>query len=128
MLARRLLIALAILLGLTALAGGLAAPPRVVTPSAPGAPPGGPAVASQPVERTLDASGTGQVVRARVGQSVVIQVRSDRLDTVSLGDYGDESVDPQAPARFELLADTPGRYPIELELAQRRIGTLDVRP
>ena len=133
MLARRLLIALAILLGLTALAGGLAAPPRVVTPSAPGAPPGGPAVASagkppRPLERVLDADAAGQRVRARVGQPVVIEVRTDVLDTVSLAEYGNQPAEPDSPARFELLADTPGRYAIDLLEAGRRIGVLEVRP
>jgi hypothetical protein len=127
-LVRRLLIALAVLLVLTALAGGLAAPPGPVAPGSPEAPPAEPVASTQPVEKTLDAAVTGQQVRARVGQSVVIQVRSDHVETISLDQYGNQSADAATPARFELLADAPGRYAISLLEEGRRIGTLDVQP
>jgi hypothetical protein len=127
MLARRLLIALAVLLLLTAVAASVA--PRetgsrddaAVTP----APPAKPAV--EPVQETLDASAEGQRVLARVGQTVTIVVRSDTLDTVSLAELGAETTEPDSPARFELLADAPGSYPIELLQADRRIGVLEIR-
>ena len=31
------------------------------------------------------------------------------------------------PARFELLAETPGTYPLVLVDEERRIGTLEIR-
>ena len=77
MLARRLLIALAVLMALTALTASLApretAPQQEdsATPAAPTAP------APEPVEETLDAGGEGQRVVARVGQNVIIVVRSE---------------------------------------------------
>ena len=128
-LARRLLIALAVLMGLTALAAGVA--PRRPVPGGFGAE--APPVASagqppRPLERVLDADAAGQRVRARVGQPVVIEVRTDVLDTVSLAEYGNQPAEPDSPARFELLADTPGRYAIDLLEAGRRIGVLEVRP
>ena len=127
MLARRLLLALAVLMLLTALAASLA--PRktalqgdsAATPAAPAEP------AVEPVQQTLDASAEGQRVLARVGQTVTIVVRSDTLDTVSLAEVGSETTEPDSPARFELLADVPGSYPIELLEAGRRIGVLEIR-
>ena len=126
MLARRLLIALAVLMALTALAASVAprdrAPQEDDTPAqaAPSAP------AREPVHETLDAAGEGQRVVARVGQDVVIIVRSEELDTVTLAEVGAETAEPDSPARFELLADVPGSYPIELLEADRRIGVLEI--
>ena len=64
---------------------------------------------------------------ARVGQTVTIIVRSDTLDTVSLAELGAETTEPDSPAHFEVLADAPGSYPIELLQAGRRIGVLEIR-
>src|SRR4051812_42869153 len=126
MLARRLLIVLAVLLGLTALAAGVA--PRRSSHGR-GAAPAAQATRppATPVNRSLDASLSGQRVRARVGQTVVIIVKSDALDSVSLQNVETKPVEPGLPARFELLADTPGRYAIELTEAKRTIGTLEIR-
>ena len=126
MLARRLLIALAVLLVVTALAAGLAPrdSPLRTTPS-----PTSPALsqaAAEPVDVTLDAQEEGQRVDAEVGQLVTIVVRSDELASVSFADLGTETADPESPARFEWLADTPGTYPIELLESERRIGELVV--
>jgi hypothetical protein len=128
MVARRLLIALAVLLGLTALAAGVAPRERLGTDSAP---PASPAPtreqASGVVQRTLDAGATGQRVVARVGQTVVLTVRSDSLETVSLDDVGVKTAEPSSSARFELLADVPGSYAIDLLESEKRIGTLEIR-
>jgi hypothetical protein len=128
-LARRLLIVLAVLIGLTALASGVAPREPVVREdgSRPAVPP---ADTSPPgvVERTLSAGRTGQRVVARIGQTVVITIEGAALDTVRLAEYGDETVEPASPARFELLADVPGSYAIDLLEAGRRIGTLEIRP
>ena len=127
MLARRLLIALAILMALTALAAGVA--PResalrggdeTATPAAVGSP------APEPVEEVLDAQGEGQRVQAEVGQIVRLTVRSDELATVSLENMGIETADSDSPAIFELLADVPGSYAIDLLDPERRIGTLEI--
>ena len=126
MLARRLLIALALLMALTALAAGLAPrkSPLSDTPS-----PTSPAIsqaAAEPVEKTLDAQADDQRVDARVGQIVRITVNTDELDSVELGELGTETADPESPAHFEILADAPGTYPIELLQAERQIGELVV--
>ena len=127
MLARRLLIALAVLMALTALAAGLAprdSPLRDDASPTPSAEAGEPSEA--PVEATLDASSEGQRVEARVGQMVRIVVNSTELDSVELAEVGTETAEPDSPARFELLAEIPGSYAIELLEAERRIGTLEI--
>lgn len=127
MLARRLLIALAVLMALTALAAGIA--PRdnalrgdeqAATPTVSGSP------APAPVEQVLDAQSEGQRVQAKVGQLVRITVRSDELATVSLENIGIETADTDSPAIFELLADVPGSYGIDVIDPDRRIGTLEI--
>jgi hypothetical protein len=120
---------LLVLLVLTAIAAGLA--PRAVQIAgrdpAMAAPPAG--TTNVPtVEETLNEEGMNQRVTARAGQPVVIDVQGDQLDTVSIENLGVETVDPDSPAHFELLADTPGRYPITLLEARRQIGTLIVAP
>jgi hypothetical protein len=127
-LARRLLILLAVLLGLTALAAGVA--PRESLRDDPGtaSPPPSARAPAEPLEQTLDAQSSGQRVVARVGQTVVITVESTELDSVSLAEHEIEPVEPDSPARFELLADTPGNYAIDLLQADRTIGTLEIRP
>jgi hypothetical protein len=128
MVARRLLIVLAVLLGLTALAAGVAprstldhdAPPPVAAAPTP-------APATGTVQKTLDAQSTGQRVEARIGQTVTITVKSDTLETVTLDQYGDKTAEPDSAAQFELLADVPGSYPITLQDSGQEIGELDIR-
>jgi hypothetical protein len=129
MLARRMLIVLAVLLGMIALAAGVAPRERLQTDST--TPPPAAAPTSEPasgrVQKTLDAGATGQQVVARVGQTVVITVRSDTLETVSLAEVGVKTAEPASSARFELLADVPGTYGIDLLESEQRIGTLEIR-
>ena len=55
-----------------------------------------------------------------------LEVRGDELDSVQLlGEI--EPIDVNSPAIFELYADRPGSYPIELVDGERQVGTLDVR-
>jgi hypothetical protein len=127
-LARRLLILLAVVLGLTALAAGVAprepadtggSPPAAVSPS--GAPP-------EPVEHTLSTSPEGEEerVEAELGQVVRLTIEGDELDSVAVGELRIEPIAPDSPATFELLLDVPGSYPITLLGSGRRIGVLDV--
>jgi hypothetical protein len=128
MVARRLLIVLAVLLGLTTLAAGVAPRPSL-DPDRGAVPPGNPAPAQATgrVARTLDAAATGQHVVAKVGQTVVLTVRSSVLRTVSLAEVGVRTAEPDSPAQFEMFADVPGMYPIELLDPEQRIGTLEIR-
>ena len=144
MLGRRLLVLMAVLLGLTALAAALAPRPTVVPPggrliaptptttpsptpsaSAQAAPP------SQEVVRTIDASKGARFarVRAHVGDTVRLTVRGDVLDAVEIDGIDQiEPVEAGSPARFEFFADERGQFPIVLIDGDRRIGQLDVRP
>jgi plastocyanin len=95
--------------------------------------PSPPATLSDPnafdVSETLSAApGTRpQTVQAEIGDTVEIIVEGSEPDTVALGDLSAEGVEPGYPARFELLADTPGTYPLILTNAGRQIGTLLIR-
>ena len=126
MLARRLLIALAVLMVITALAAGLAPRESALDSDSPSPSATAGEVAQEPVMQTLDAQADDQRVEAKVGQIVRIVVTSDELDTVSMADVGFETTEPDSPARFELLADVPGTYPIELLEADRQIGELEI--
>ena len=127
-LARRLLILLAVLLGLTALAAGVApreeagtggSPPVAVSPS--GSP-------SEPVEHmlTIGPEGEEERVEAELGQVVRLTIEGDEPESVAVGELGIEPVTADSPAIFELLLDVPGSYPITLLDSGRRIGVLEV--
>jgi hypothetical protein len=123
------LIVLAVLLGLTALAAGVA--PRERLSSDSGGAPARVVPTREPttglVQKTLDAGAMDQRVVARVGQTVVLTVRSESLETVSLAEIGVKTAEPDSPARFELLADVPGSYAIDALESERQIGTLEIR-
>src|SRR4051812_23487309 len=141
MLGRRLLVLMAVLLGLTALATALApragvAPPggRLTTPTptaraAPSAP-AAPATEPTVVQRTVDAGPGARFarVRARVGDTVRLSVRAKVLDAVQIAGLDQiEPVEPGVPARFEFLADEAGAHPLVLLDAKHRFGVLDIR-
>src|SRR5215210_875302 len=129
MLARRLLILLAVLMGLTALASGVA-PRQPVTRSAPDTGPPAPAVSPEPaLEATVDATRRepAQVV-VREGRTLTLQVANDEPDSVTIDGLDRiEVVDADSPARFELLAEPAGSYAIELVDAGKTVGTLEIR-
>src|SRR5215211_5130657 len=97
MLARRLLIALALLMAITALAAGLAPRESAHREDASPTPSTSAAPEAEPVEATLDAASEGQLVKAEVGQIVRIVVNTDELDSVQVGDLGTETADPDSP-------------------------------
>jgi hypothetical protein len=68
----------------------------------------------------------GKTVDAEVGDRVQITVQGADADSVALGDLAVEDVEAGLPARFELLADTPGTYPIVALNDNRRIGALEI--
>jgi len=142
MLGRRLLVLMAVLLGLTALAAALAPRPTVVPPrsrlkASPTPGPSGAATAeaaSRVVARTLSADQRAgragkNIVRAREGDTVRLTVRGDVLDAVEVQGVDQiEAMDVGAPAHFEFTADEVGQHAIVLLDANRRIGRLDIRP
>jgi hypothetical protein len=68
-----------------------------------------------------------RTVDAELGDQVQITVDSTKIDSVQLGDLDTEPVEPGIPASFQLLADTPGSYPLVTQSDERTIGTLVVR-
>jgi hypothetical protein len=125
------------LVGLMVLVVTVAPPDRGrgngATPTIAPSPPGAGAALSDPdafdVSAQLSAAtgAASKTVDAEVGDRVEITVEGSGPDSVALGDLAMQSVDAGTPARFELLADTPGAYPIVLVNDQRQIGTLEVR-
>jgi hypothetical protein len=136
MLGRRFLLIVAVLMGMTALAASVA--PRDpalrdrgrATPSATPSPPE-PAPADGVVEARLEeisAGGRRERVVVERGELIELVVSSSEIGSVNLeGLDRIEPVDPESAARFEILAEPPGEYPIELLDAERRIGTLVIR-
>jgi hypothetical protein len=134
MLGRRFLLLVAVLMGLTALAASVAPREplvrdrRAATPSP--TPTSEPTVTADDTVRTVEKTiGTAEEpakITVRTGDLVRIAVTGDELDSVRLLDKI-ESIDAESPAVFEIYADRPGTYPIELVEGERRVGTLVVR-
>ena len=125
MTARRLLLFAAVLMLLAALAFALAPGPGGPEPTP------GPATARSVdvIERELKADGTDQSIVARVGDLIRFEVAGDYLDQVEIERLDRiDPIEPLTPARFEVIADAAGVYPIRLVDADRRIGRLDIRP
>ncbi len=125
MIARRLLLLAAVLMLLTALAAGLAPQPDDgSTPSTPRA-----ALSPEIVEESISASEDDQNVQAAVGDLIRLEVTGDVLDQVQIERLDRiDPIEPTTPARFEVIPETAGVYPIRLVDADRRIGRLDIRP
>ena len=139
MFGRRILVLVAVLMGLTALAASLAPPPESIrrgratptpTPARTATPaPGAAATASDSVSARLRAGGRPRTITAAQGDTVQIDVTGDVLDTVVIPGLAiAEPIDPESPAHVELYADAAGRYPIGLLDAGRRIGWLRITP
>jgi hypothetical protein len=135
MLGRRFLLLVAVLMGLTALAATIAPRQPLVaersqratpTPSPTPSPSAAPGGTLRAVERTISADSKPVRVAVRHGQQVQLTVTGSALDSVSLLDEI-EPIEEDSPALFDVLADTPGEYPIQLVDSGRRIGTLVVR-
>ena len=81
------------------------------------------------VSETLSAApgAKARTVDAEIGDRVELIVDGATIDSVALGELSMKSVEPGVPARFELLAETAGSYPVVLVNENRRIGTLVIR-
>jgi hypothetical protein len=129
MLGRRFLLLVAVLMGLTALAASVA--PRqpidrgAVTPTpTPSLSPGTGDL--QTVSKKLNTAEGNTRVVVDEGDLVDLEVSGSEVDSVTLLDEV-VPIDPDSPAQFQLLADEPGEFPIELLDADRQVGTLVVR-
>jgi hypothetical protein len=130
--ARRLLLLLAVLLALTIVGSSIApppGPPGLRDAASPSPTPRAPAAAPKAVRATLSGASdrAARSVTARLGDQVQLVVTAPDIDAVALGDLDTAPVEPGLPARFDLLADERGRFPVVLLNAGRRVGTLVVR-
>jgi hypothetical protein len=136
---RRALLLFAIVLGLAAFAASISRPGKDSRESeqttAP--PQGEPTVAPGPAEErpvTLRFNAEReQVRRLEVGQAATLQVSVDEPGQVEIPLLGQaDAAEPVTPARFEIFASEPGRYPIGFTPASgeesRPAGILDVTP
>jgi hypothetical protein len=134
MLGRRFLLLVAVLMGLTALAASIApreplireGARRTATATPTPTPSASAATPTRTVKKTLMITAEPGRITVREGALLELTVKGDELDSVSLLD-DIEPIERESPAVFELLADTPGQYPIELIDSGRRVGTLVVR-
>jgi hypothetical protein len=129
MLGRRFLILVAVLMGMTALAASVAPRQPVVprdrqesTPTP--APAGSPTLVT--VQKEISTTDEDARVAVHEGDLVELTISGPERDSVLLLDRMD-TIHPNSPARFSVLARERGQYPIELLAADRRIGTLVVR-
>jgi hypothetical protein len=76
---------------------------------------------------TTKAGAKLKTVEAVLGDRVQITVDGSEPDSVALGELRTEQVEQGLPARFEMLAETPGTYPLVLLNDERQIGTLKIR-
>ena len=135
---RRALLLFAIVLGLAAIATSLSRPGdrdgeddgAPATATAPSATPA-PGTSGPRAELTF-AAGDGGAQRIRTGQAATVLVEVDEPGQAAIEDLGvSAAAEPLTPARFELLASRPGRYPIVFTPASGgeplEAGTLVVR-
>jgi hypothetical protein len=139
MFGRRLAILVVVLMGLTALAASISPPPQPLPREATSTPAPSPSPAAT---ATPDPAVSGVVVarmeigppgsplarvRARAGETVMLEVSGDVVDAVGVGHLPViEPIDPDSPAQLQIVTDAPGRYPVRLLDQGREIGVLDV--
>jgi len=134
MAARRLVIVMLILLGVSLVAGTLAPSPvddaDQEEPATPSPPPRAEGEGGRLVEERIDADADGrETIPIRVGDQLALTVRTSEADEVEIPDIGElEFASPLAPARFDLLATEEAIYPIRLVEADRVIGQIEVEP
>lgn len=141
MAARRLVVAMLVMLALSTLAAALVpraapkpgkqntVPARGATPRRPALPPPAPA-AGRLRRSTLaaDARRPTTVTVAR-GDQLLLRVAAATADQVEIEGLGQvQPVQPGTPALFDLLADRPGLFAVRLVDSGRRVGSIRVRP
>ena len=63
----------------------------------------------------------GDLIQLEVAGDVLDQVEIEQLDRI-------DAIEPLTPARFEVIAEQAGVFPVRLIEADRRIGRLDIEP
>ena len=137
MAARRLLILMVVLLGVSTLAAALVPPQgeeqratstdtKTGRPTQAGEDRGPP---GRLIKRTIRVAPHGaDTVRIHRDDQLALTVRSGVADQVEIPAFGQlEDMTPEAPARFNLLPDRTGTFAVRLLAAGRVIGRIEVR-
>ena len=132
MLGRRLLIFVAVLMGLAALAAAVAPRDAAFTPEVREPVPAAPQAPADPPVQRLDAGGSGQAVEAAAGERIRLEVTSAEPVTVQVGEGRlVEAAAPAAPARFSLRYEEAAEAPVRVLGAgpgeARIVGVVRVR-
>ncbi len=70
-----------------------------------------------------------KVVKGRVGDLIVIRVRSDTPDIAKIAALGVEgAVGPGIAGLLSFQAGQPGRFPVGLTVSGRRVGAVEIAP
>ncbi len=128
---RRLVLLVAVLVGLLAVGAGLAARPQVRAGDPPRTADRTPVELRSPPAKTLRAGARRpRTVSVPAGEELQLTVTGvDAPDVVELAGLDrQEQIAPDTPAVFDLLADRPGTYPVVLVGGERRLGALRVTP
>jgi hypothetical protein len=132
MLGRRFLLVVAVLMGLTALAASVAPRERTVRDESRAGREPTPTTSAgartlETIRLEISADETGQRVVVSKGDVLALEVTASGLEAVRmLGEI--DAATPNTAARFHIVADRAGEYPIELVgSSERQIGTLVVR-
>jgi hypothetical protein len=129
--ARRLLIVMLLLLGISTLGAALIPSERLerarTTSTTQQLPPDTLPSGNLVLAKVRVAPGRLPVVGIKLGQQLLLRVSAKARDDVEIPRLGlTEAVDPVTPARFDLLPTEPGRYAIRLVHAGRTVGEIDV--
>ena len=131
MAARRLILAMIVLLVASSVAAALVpveqgADQSSTETSPPGLPPSG----GRLVTKTLRAGAEHpQTIALELGDQLSLTVTSKVPDQVAVPELGElDDVERDAPAHFDLLPFEPGRYPVRLVDAKKAVGWIVVRP
>jgi hypothetical protein len=146
MAARRLLIIMLVLLGISTLAAALVGNRPLREEGATGtvasgtetspaetapaeASPAEPVAAGEELTFNLRVGGEKvKVVQARVGDQIALLVRSRKPDLIEIPGLGlVEAASPQVPARFDILATEPAEYGVRLVDGKRVVARLEIR-
>ena len=76
---------------------------------------------------SADPGAEEETIEAELGDRVEIVVEGSEMESVALGDLFIEQLEAGVPARFQLLAQLTGSYPLILLGEDRRIGSLEIR-
>lgn len=126
MIGRRILVVVAVLMGLSALAASLSPPPRNPAPTPARSGPEAPD--SLPLLETVSAERANQVVIARPGRRLRLEVSARRPTVVQLGQGGPiRTAQPTLPARFDLLAGATGGRDVIVVETRKVVARVEFR-